>query len=60
MPKSKTKFKDKIAAQVVIFDAPHMSERGTKDINNWLRRIGRTLMSQNKKLDKKYTAKYMY
>lgn len=57
---AKNKFKDKVAAQVVIFDAPNMSDKGRKDINNWLRRVGRTLMSQAKKLDKKYTAKYIY
>ena len=51
---------ERVAAQVVIFDAPKMSDRGRKDINNWLRRVGRTLMSQSKKLDKKFTAKYFY
>jgi len=60
MPNKNKKFKDKIAAQVIIFDAPNMSAKGTKDINNWLRRVGRELMSQNKAMTKRFTAKYIY
>lgn len=52
--------KEKSAAIVTIKDAPHMSNRGRRDIAAWLRRQAGFLERSGSVLNKRFTARYIY
>ena len=51
---------DETAAILTIIDAANFSARGKKSVAAWLRRQANRLERSNKKMTKRYRARYIY
>jgi len=58
--KKKAKAPIKAAASLVIHEADEFTERGRKDVANWLRRQASALLREGANYSKRYTARYLY
>jgi hypothetical protein len=55
-----TKKVPKSAAILTIKDAPNMSEKGKKEVAEWLKRQAKMLIKEGDNYAKNFTARYLY
>lgn len=56
----KKRTKEKSVAVFTVFEASLMTEKGRKDIADWLRHCAKTLVKEGTNYAKRFTARYMY
>lgn len=50
----------KVAASVTVYGVPDMTDKGRKDVCDWLRKLARDIQREPNALAKKFRARYLY
>lgn len=54
------KTKHKVAASLTVYEISNMTQRGRKNICNWLRRLARDITAEPEAFSKRFRARYLY